>query len=315
MALTQQRPIDLELYSQETDPTPIDQTVLILDHPSWTEPKKVIFPISSSSQDVLLGGNLITSSGWTSAGWTGNESIGWTHTIGNTSILSNVLAAIIDSNYQIQLTVTGRTAGSFTVSFGGDTSIALNSSAYYTILATTNGNLQITPTTDFDGTIIIAIKEVVWQITEAEILAILGITGTITTEEDVAANYVAKVSGKSLILDTEITRLSLIKKNVYEISFTATGSVATRIAAAIEGTDYPPGWVLAAGVSPVDLSITHSLNRRVANVSICAVTGTEEQALFNTAAFNGWKTPTINSLLIQSLATINKPIKVYITFV
>jgi len=101
---------------------------------------------------------------------------------------------------------------------------------------------------------------------------------------------------------------------VIVISLPYASTVAGRIAAATEGVDYPTGWVLSAGVSPVDISIVHGLNRRVAHVSICAVTGTEEQALFNTAAYNGWKTPDSNSLLIQSLATIPKQIKIYMIF-
>jgi len=101
---------------------------------------------------------------------------------------------------------------------------------------------------------------------------------------------------------------------VIEISLPYASTVAGRIAAATEGVDYPTGWILSAGVSAVDISIVHGLNRRVANVSVCAVTGTEEQALFNTAAYNGWKTPDANSLLIQSLATIPKQIKIYMIF-
>jgi len=101
---------------------------------------------------------------------------------------------------------------------------------------------------------------------------------------------------------------------VIEISLPYASTVAGRIAAATMGIDYPTGWVLAPGTSAVDILITHGLNRRVAHVSICAVTGTEEQALFNTAAYNGWKTPDANSLLIQSLATIPKQIKIYMIF-
>jgi len=101
---------------------------------------------------------------------------------------------------------------------------------------------------------------------------------------------------------------------VIVVSLPYASTVAGRIAAATEGVDYPTGWVLSAGVSPVDILIAHGLDRRVAHVSICAVTGTEEQALFNTAAYNGWKTPDANSLLIQSLATIPKQIKIYMIF-
>jgi len=109
--LNETRIRDLELFNPELNPTPIDQLVLVVDHPSFAESMKILFPVSAAQSDVLLGNNLISSSGWTSVGWTGNESIGWTHTAGNTTVLSNTLAALIDSNYQIQLTVTNRTAG------------------------------------------------------------------------------------------------------------------------------------------------------------------------------------------------------------
>jgi len=106
----------------------------------------------------------------------------------------------------------------------------------------------------------------------------------------------------------------ILDSDIIAISLPSASTVAARIVGAVEGVDYPTGWVLAAGVSPVDILITHNLNRRVANVSVVAITGTEEQALFNTAAYNGWKTPNVNSLLVQSLATITKPIKIYILF-
>lgn len=110
----------------------------------------------------------------------------------------------------------------------------------------------------------------------------------------------------------ELRLWSNANKNVYTVSLPSSTTVAGRIAAAVAGVDYPLDWVLTAGTSPVDLLITHNMNRRIASVSVFAVTGTEEQQLFNTAAYNGIKTPTINSLLVQSLATITKTIKIYI---
>ena len=113
-------------------------------------------------------------------------------------------------------------------------------------------------------------------------------------------------------LDSAINEASM--KTVYTISLPYASTVAGRIAVAVEGTDYPTGWVLAAGSSPIDLDITHNLNRRVASVTVFAVTSTQEQQLFNTAAYNGIITPTVNSLRIQSLATVTKAIKIYIVF-
>lgn len=102
---------------------------------------------------------------------------------------------------------------------------------------------------------------------------------------------------------------------ITEISLPSAASVALRIAGAVEGTDYPNGWVLTPGASAVDLNIEHGLNKRVASVTVFAVDGTEEQQLFSSAAYNGIKTPDSNNLLINSLATILKPIKIYILFV
>jgi hypothetical protein len=69
------------------------------------------------------------------------------------------LAAVIGTYYKIQFTVTNRTAGSFTVSFGGE-SRTLNSTRTHEPLATTTGNLTITPTSDFNGTIIVSVKTI-----------------------------------------------------------------------------------------------------------------------------------------------------------
>jgi len=310
MALTQTRPIDLAYYIQETDPTPIDQIVLVVDHSSWTDPKQILFPVNAANSDVLLGGNLISSSGWTSAGWTGNSSIGWTHTVGNTTVLSNVLAAIIDSNYQIQLTVTGRTAGSFTVGFGGDVSIALNSSAYYTILATTNDNLEITPTTDFDGTIIIAIKEVVWEITEAELLAILGVA-SIYSQAECDALFVAKVTGKSLILDTEITRLASVNQSVYTVLLPTGANIAARLAGS---TTVPSGWSLAVD-SVVNLQVTHTLTgRKCVDVKVWEVDGSNERlAKSFSDAYSGILDNGL-TVLIEGLDTIVLALRIELIF-
>lgn len=102
--------------------------------------------------------------------------------------------------------------------------------------------------------------------------------------------------------------------HVFELLLPASTSVSGRIAAAVEGVNYPSGWSLAVGTSVVDLVVTHGLGRRVTSVSVFSVDGTQEQQLFNTAAYNGIITPDVNTLRVQSLATINKSIKIYIIF-
>lgn len=317
MALTSQRIIDAPFFNQETDPTPIDQTYILIDHDSWDEPRKVLHHLNVSDSGVLLGGNLITSSGWAFNGWAGNESIGWTHNIGNTTPLSNVLSAIIDSTYQIQITVSGCTTGSFIATFGGDTSPALISTTNYSITATTNGNLIITPSSNFDGTILISIKEAVWKITEPEMLDILG-KPALYGQDEVDALLLAKVdkvTNKSLIAESEITRLLGVKQNVYTLYLAASSDVATRLLGLIEGTDYPSGWTLAAD-SGVNLLVSHNLiDRHIVDVKVWENTG------------SGWRllsfdkgtsyTGIINNgldVLIEGFAPNGLPMKVYLIF-
>lgn len=102
----------------------------------------------------------LSASGWTSTGWTGSWIAGWTHTIGNISVLSYPTAAVNGSKYHIAYTVTGRTAGSFTVAFGGQSLSGITATGEFFPVTTSTANLTITPTTDFDGMIVMSVKSV-----------------------------------------------------------------------------------------------------------------------------------------------------------
>lgn len=118
----------------------------------------VDFQGTTATDGGQLGTELLTSANWTSTGWTGDFTTGFTHTTGNTTALSNTLAAVVGTYYQITWTVTGRTAGSFTVSFGGYLSGSGTASSAVGPRATTTAGLVITPTSDFNGTIVISIR-------------------------------------------------------------------------------------------------------------------------------------------------------------
>lgn len=120
---------------------------------------------------------------------------------------------------------------------------------------------------------------------------------------------IASIIDATVNLDGRYALLEDALQVVFEMELPASTTVAGRIS----GATIPSGWSLSA--SGVDLIVTHNEARRVAQVSIFAVTGTEEQQLFNTAAYNGIITTDENTLKIQSLATINKVIKVYMIFV
>jgi len=119
------------------------------------------FITGTPATDSPLGVELLTSSNWTSTGWSGSFSLGFTHTPGNTNVLSNTLAAIIDTYYQISYQVIDKTVGSITINFGGQSrSVSSNGENAFGPIATTTGNLTITPDSAFDGKVIISIKQI-----------------------------------------------------------------------------------------------------------------------------------------------------------
>ena len=115
---------------------------------------------TSSQESATLGAELLSASNWTATDWTGDFATGFTHTAGNTTALTNTLAAVTDNLYQITFTVSGGTTGSFTITFGGVTSSSYSSSSTWGVKATSTGTLSITPGSTFDKTIIISIKQI-----------------------------------------------------------------------------------------------------------------------------------------------------------
>ena len=118
------------------------------------------FITGTSATDSPLGPELLTSSNWTSTGWTGNFAAGFTNDTSNTLPLSNTIAAAVNSYYQITYTITGRSAGYIDISFGGQSKVQVTSSGAFGPKASTTGNLTITPNTFFDGTIVVSIKQI-----------------------------------------------------------------------------------------------------------------------------------------------------------
>ena len=115
---------------------------------------------TTASDSGQLGAELLTT-GTGDASWTGTSfATGYTHVAGSTTTLTSTLAGVVNTFYQIAYTVTGRTAGSFVIDFGGFTSSALTASNTIGPRATTTGTLVITPTSDFNGTIVLSIRTI-----------------------------------------------------------------------------------------------------------------------------------------------------------
>lgn len=118
---------------------------------------------TTASDTAPLGSELAavtgTGTNWTLAGTNLNVG-GYTHTVGSTTALTTSLAAASGTYYQITYTITRRTAGSITITYGGTSTAGITASGNTGPLASSTAVLTITPTTDFDGTIVLSIKSI-----------------------------------------------------------------------------------------------------------------------------------------------------------
>ena len=114
---------------------------------------------TTASDTAPLGSELATTG--TGTNWAGtNFATGYTHTIGSTDALTTTLAAVVGTYYQITFTVTGRTTGSFVINYGGTTFSSLTATGAVGPRATSTATLEIVPTTDFNGTIVLSVRTI-----------------------------------------------------------------------------------------------------------------------------------------------------------
>jgi hypothetical protein len=123
------------------------------------------FTGTTASDTAPLGSELAgvtgTGTNWALAGGATNLNVGgYVHTVGSVDPLTTSLAAVIGTYYQVAWTVTGRTAGSFNINIGGYTIGNLSSNGNMGPVASSTAALSLTPTTDFDGTVVLSVKTI-----------------------------------------------------------------------------------------------------------------------------------------------------------
>jgi len=113
------------------------------------------------TQPAVFGGEVVANGTFTTslASWTAGAGWAWAagaakHTTGNTGTLSQSLTLTANAVHRLSWTITGRTAGSVTITVGTATTPAQTASGQ-TLLTpgSTTPTITITPTTDFDGSV------------------------------------------------------------------------------------------------------------------------------------------------------------------
>jgi hypothetical protein len=125
------------------------------------------------------------------------------------------------------------------------------------------------------------------------------------------------VPDHSLIPDSELAKLQGLAGRV-SITLPAETTVAGRVLNAVEGVDYPTGWVLSAGANPVDLKIVHNLDSNFCDLTVLSIdpsTGAERLLPPFSQAFTGIQALDRNILCVEGLTEVMTRIRININMI
>lgn len=276
-----------------------------------------------ASGTPTLGSELTDATGWTSTGWTGDYNAGFAHTAGNTTSLFRTMTVSNTSYYQISFTISGRTAGSVTVTLGSATTTQIYSTSNtYTVghkPVTTNFPLAFNPTTDFNGTIS-AISVKVISAISTPLLVFHDAGGTAGVEfrqgtsslqntfigsgsgqYNTTGNYNAGIGYNSLYSNTtgqsntgvgvnalysNTTGFQNTATGYYALYANTTGSYNTANGFIALRNNTTGSYNSASGIASMYINTTGSYNTAIGNASLYAnTTGNYNMAIGNTSLF------------------------------
>lgn len=169
---------------------------------------------------ATIGSNLVDGTGWTSTNWTGDFASGFDHSTGNTSALSRAVTYTAGQRYVVQFRIEGEAspAGSFTVSFGGHTTVTYSGGVFsgdtsdrdYAvgfIPANNTDPISFTPTSTFNGTISnISVKNV--SAARSPILRVMDGSSVSSfeirpTDESLGFTFIGKNAGRYIVANQQ----------------------------------------------------------------------------------------------------------------
>lgn len=142
---------------------------------------------TTASQGGQIGAELATT-GTLGTGWAGTSfATGYTKTAGTASNITTTLAAVSGSPYQLVVTMTGRTAGTCTVTYGGLTTGGLTASGSLPqTLTTSTATMLVAADAAFDGMIVISVKRI--TASTMATFALKNSSGTVVYEQRAGAS-------------------------------------------------------------------------------------------------------------------------------
>jgi hypothetical protein len=142
---------------------------------------------TSASEGGQIGAELATT-GTLGTGWAGTSfATGYTKTAGTASNITTTLAAVSGSPYQLVVTMTARTAGTCTVTYGGLTTGGLTASGSLPqTLTTSTATMLVAADAAFDGMIVISVKRI--TASTMATFALKNSSGTVVYEQRAGAS-------------------------------------------------------------------------------------------------------------------------------
>jgi hypothetical protein len=142
---------------------------------------------TSASEGGQIGAELATT-GTLGTGWAGTSfATGYTKTAGVASNITTTLAAVSGSPYQLVVTMTDRTAGTCTVTYGGLTTGGLTASGSLPqTLTTSTATMLVAADAAFNGKIVISVKRITASIMST--FALKNSSGSVVYEQRASAS-------------------------------------------------------------------------------------------------------------------------------
>lgn len=221
-------------------------------------------PVDLLAKNPSSGSNPTPGAAAVIAGWgegATDISVGITHTPGNVVAWTPTksLKGVLGQYFEVSYTITGRTAGSIGITFGSTTTApsGITSSGSYNFISddiSTSKKLSILPTSEFDGTLILSIKQNGLSVDDVTIAASPTWTNNLLPAP---ANSAITFVGSGI--DPELIFTDTTNGNLYSsFLFTADATPTTLVASTTLNTDTkystPTSFYSFATVS--DLAVT-----------------------------------------------------------